>query len=412
MNTRKHRKTKKAAKTIGKSAQDEKYYKGRSFRLLAFQPLSLMIKHHRPFVMSIRGIKCNLALRSAYADENAQRTHGGMYIAVDFSLEGETELLPATQQGLDLIEDFLSAVSLVNGATFREVEPIQIVCTDRASMQEYTLVHFLGLSMHHWEDPFSHITIDAVRRLLAHWDGLDSGNRLRRAARQFRNANGTDDDTTAFQYAYMGLEALEKPLALAMNIEPGVEVTQGKCEQCGFEYTRRKTVLAGVRSYICGAMHTDMAIPERKREWKKINDLRHGLFHSLRDSETLEHEARDILPAVMHHLHDALCCLSHSHSLESPTFKLARRMHRLVFVGQFRSAGLGRLEECRPLLSSEKGYWASHPEHGSVPRFLIRNPGLKDLGGIFFWINATLRGATGEDLFPANWEENQDGYEQ
>ena len=192
-----------------------------------------------------------------------------------------------------------------------------------------------------------------------------------------------------------------------MNMEPGVEVTQGKCDKCGAEYMRRRTVLAGVRAYISGALHLDMATTERKREWKSINDLRHDLFHSLKDNDRLEQEARDILPVAMHALHDALCCLSHAHSLESSTFRLARGMRRLVLVGQFKSAELGRVDEWQPLLDSEHGHWVEHPEHGFVPRFRIRNPRFQDLEGVFFWVDAPLRSATKDNLLLANWENSQ-----
>ncbi len=82
----------------------------------------------------------------------------------------------------------------------------------------------------------------------------------------------------------MGLEALESPLATRLGVTVGAEETTGKCSECGFVYTVRKTVLNGVRAYIRGEKHPEVASsPEREAEWKQINKLRHALFHSLTD---------------------------------------------------------------------------------------------------------------------------------
>jgi len=205
----------------------------------------------------------------------------------------------------------------------------------------------------------------------------------------------------------MGLEALEKPLADAIGIPHGVEEVSGQCEKCGAPYTRRKTVLAGVRGYVINAPHPETAKPERKQEWREINEFRQKLFHSLLDSHELEQKASRVMPAAMHHLHDAVCCLSHEHSLESNTFKLVRRIRRLVFVGRFRTSELGPLEQWRPLVEAEHGYWVKHPQHGYVPRFSLQSNGLKDLEGSPFWLNASLGSATKEDLVPANLESSR-----
>ncbi len=374
------------------------------YRLLAFQPLSLTLEDLRPFELSIRKIPCRIALWSVHKGAAAQRSRGGTMIAVDFSLPNETDLLLATKKGLELVEDFLSGVSLVEGTTFRDVEPIQIVRNDRASARKYALVYFLGLSMHHWDSPISRATIETVRGLLAHWDALDSGDRLRRAARQFNKAIGAGGSLAAFQQAYMGLEALEKPLADAVKIPPGVEIIQGKCEKCGAEYTRRRTVLAGVRAYVCGTLHPGTASPERKSEWKKINGLRQDLFHSLADDVKLEAEVRRALPATMHYLHDAVCCLSHAHSLEKPTFKLIRGTRQIVLLGRFSAATLDPLEQWEPLLDVKDGHWVRHPQHGFIPEFRINNPGIKNLKATFFWLDAPLGSASERKLVPANWE--------
>jgi hypothetical protein len=59
-----------------------------------------------------------------------------------------------------------------------------------------------------------------------------------------------DDDVSSFQQAYMGLEALEPALAEQIGVTSGSEETKGNCEACGAEFTRRRTVLNGVRVFI------------------------------------------------------------------------------------------------------------------------------------------------------------------
>lgn len=252
---------KKSAKKPGGSSIK---FSGTCFRLIAFQPLSVSFDPSCPFELSIQNTICRLALQPAHSDKSSQLTHGGTYIAIEFSTNNSTDLLPATQIGLDLIGDFLSALSLVEGATFREVVPVQIISNDRIDQtapQKYSLVHFFNLSMKHWPKPISQETFQEVQSILAHCDGLENGKRLRRAALQFQKAIGTDDALIAFQHAYMGLEAIEKPLADIMEIPAGVEEIEGHCEKCGAKYIRKRTVLAGVRSYVAGAIHPEAFIP-------------------------------------------------------------------------------------------------------------------------------------------------------
>lgn len=364
--------------------------------------MSLTFENPSPFELSIQGIPCTFALRPVHTDETKQRTHGGTFIAVDFSLTEGTDLLIAIKQGLDIVDDFFAGLSVIEGATFRDVEPIEIVRCDDATSQEYTLVHFLNLSMHHWERPISQSVIDDVRGLLAHWDGLDSGKRLRRAAKQYHKAISAENNLAAFQHAYMGLEALEKPLANAADTPPGVEVMKGKCENCGAEYSRKRTLLAGVRAYVLGDIHNETATLERSQEWKDINGLRQKLFHSLDDITDLEQESLRVVSASMHYLHDAICCLSHAHDLESVEFKLARGMRNIILVGKFNSEDLGPLEQCRPIIDSEGSCWVEHSKHGFVPEFNITVT--KNLEAQFFWLNEPLGSQTEKDLVKANWE--------
>jgi hypothetical protein len=405
--TRKRAKEPHRAQNVENRSDASRFqFTGTRFRLLAFQPLSLSLELPIPFELSIQNIQCCFALRPAHIDESLQRTHGGTMINVEFSTKDPIDLFAATQEGLDLIEDFFAALSLVEGATFRDMEPVQIVNIDQTIPEECTFVHFLNLSINHWHKPVSKEMFQAAQGILAHWDGLESGKRLRRAARQFQKAIGADDALTAFQYAYTGLEAIEKPLADIMGISAGAAEVEGHCEKCGERYVKKRSMLAAVRAYVTGAIHPKDAIPEKKKEWKDINNFRHDIFHSLEDVRKLELKAPTVLTAAMHHLHDAVCCLSHSHGLESDTFKLVRGMARIVFIGTFRSAKLEPIEDCQALLKVDRGYWVLHPQYRFVPRFKIEKSEL-DLGGIFCWLKGSLRDVKSDDLVPANFEDNQ-----
>ena len=156
-----------------------------------------------------------------------------------------------------------------------------------------------------------------------------------------------------------------------------------------------------------GATHPDKADSERQSEWRKINNLRHDIFHSLQDSNKLRQQVRETLPATMHYLHDAICCLSHSHDLESNKFQLARGMKRVILLGTFTSSKLEPLEKCQTLLDIEQGYIVPHPQHGFVPEFKIQYPGLDNFRGYFFWLDELLENATIDDLIPARYEDNK-----
>ena len=377
-----------------------------NFRFLAFQPISLTLQDPKPFKLSIQQMPCCISLRNLNVDDVVQRTKGGMFIVIDFSLKNETDMIRATNRGLGLIEDFLSAVSLAEGAMFSEVEPIQIIRYEKAKKQRYSMIHYLNLSLKHFYKPISTATLLEIRSLLAHWDGLDSGKRLRRAARQFQKAKNTRDVLLAFQHAYMGLEAMDKPLADAQRIPSGVEEIKGKCDHCGKEYVKKRSALAGVQSYIYGDFHRGTDSSERREEWKKINELRHILFHSLQDTDEFVQRVETALPAAMHYLHDSICCMSHSHSLESNRFELFRGVIRHVFRGQFSSPPIGAIDKWIPLFEVKVGSWKPHPEFGSVPEFSSKNNGIKDLEIAAFYLAGQIDTASESDLKLAHMAHN------
>lgn len=118
---------------------------------------------------------------------------------------------------------------------------------------------------------------------------------------------------------------------------------------------------------------------------------------------------RSVLPAALHHLHDAVCCLSHSHDLESDTFKVMKGMNRLIFIGEFKASELEPLENCRPMLGTEDGYWVPHSQFGFFPRFKVQAPELDGFQGIFCWLNQSLRNAKKDNLVPAIFKDNLSG---
>jgi hypothetical protein len=84
-------------------------------------------------------------------------------------------------------------------------------------------------------------------------------------------------------------------------------------------------------------------------------------------------------------------------------------MRQLIFIGEFKSEKLDPLEECQPIIESEQGYWVPHHKFNFVPQFKMQNHGLvKELRGLFYWVNESFRNATKNNLFLANFEDNKD----
>jgi hypothetical protein len=144
---------------------------------------------------------------------------------------------------------------------------------------------------------------------------------------------------------------------------------------------------------------------QREKEWKQINSLRQDLFHSLVDVDKLRPNARSVVAAAAHYLHDAICCLSHLHSLETPTYRVLKGAKQLVLLGAVEPGISDALEECRPILTLKEVGWDAHPKYGFVPRAnLVHDRGSADIGGNFFWVAAPLDVAIESDLEPARFE--------
>jgi hypothetical protein len=219
------------------------------YRVLARQPLSVLLACEKPISLDIQGMECGILIRPEHEDPQAQREKGGSLIAIEFISNTGDDLMDAARRGLSLIEDFLSAIALTSGHTYDETS-IANVTRWHADSTECEFLIFKQLGLNHWQKPVSETEVDQAQRLLRHWHGLDDGKRLRRASLRYRYALGSRDDVTGFQHAYTGLEALEKPLAAARDIPHGVEEVSGECENCHYKYTVKKTRLVGVRLFV------------------------------------------------------------------------------------------------------------------------------------------------------------------
>jgi hypothetical protein len=372
------------------------------YRVLSQQSQSVALEKATSFQVKVGPYRCNTFLKPMHDDPSLQRAQGGAVFHLEYETE-EQDILRAALLGTRLTEDVLSGLAVVTGVPLGSVNPVQIMDITLPSITRFL---FLITAPHlHTNEAITAVQLSQLRGMLAHWDGLPRGQRMRRAAGLYRRALQQDDDLSSFQFAYMGLEALEPVLAEQTGVRSGVEETKGKCETCGAEFIKRRTVLNGVRAYITGAQHPRTASPIRNEEWRRINNLRQKQFHSLEDPEDLYFNARDVLPAAAHFLHDAICCLSHAHALESPKFTLVRGPRLIAFVGTAMPGIQDALEQCRPIIDLNEVRWDAHAKYGFVPQIGFRHnrPGVK-IGGRFCWLQGSLRFATEANLVPATLE--------
>lgn len=353
--------------------------KGRvTFRVLAKQALSIDVSK-RIEDLTIQGVKCRIALKPAYLDRAKQRELGGSTLAVEFEAARDVDMFAAARDGFELIEDFLSAITVVSGATFTPCELVQVARLAGSGKENCRFIQFLPLSLNHWHERISDGKLMAARKLLAHWDGLENGHRLRRAARSYRYAAGNVDDVSAFQEAYIGLEAMEPPLAKLAGLTPGTEEVKGSCEKCGNEFVRKRTALVGVRAFVHGDVVLENADDGRKSDWKLLNTLRNQLMHGLVDEDELEEKPLQALISSMHYLHHAICACSHSSELGSEQYRLARGGVEFILVGDYTVSTWPDLGEWSQIMETTSFAWTPHPEYELVPEMNFRNPGLPDL---------------------------------
>lgn len=375
----------------------------RRFRILTRQALSVALEQPVSFPVTVGQHSCRVFFKPSEVDPGLQRQLGGAFVHVEFEA-AQSDMLRAVSLGAQLTEDILAGLAVITGLQFGGVTFVQLL--DVTSRDITPFLFLLAPSHLHSERSVTTNDIAHLRSMVAHWDYLPRGGRLRRAAGLYRRSLQEPDDISAFQEAYMGLEALEPALAEQIGVTPGSEEVKGNCEKCGAEYTRVRTVLNGVRAYIRGAQHPEPAANEqRESEWKKMNKLRHGLFHSLEDLDKLRTVARSVVAAAAHHLHDAICCLSHAHDLESPDYRVIKGAKQLVLKGIVEPGIQGPLEDSLPVLTVKEFGWDAHPEYGLVPRVnVVPNYGSAEIGGNFFWVPDPLDLASEADLIPARFE--------
>lgn len=351
-----------------------------TFRVLARQPLSLDVGKGGIHDLDIQGVSCRIAIKPAHSDLAKRKEFGGTTLAIEFLADPDLDLFEAARAGFELIEDFLSAITVVSGTTFGASELLQVARLDKTDGQNCEFMIFLPLPLKHWHEEISEEKLKSVRGLLAHWDGLDSGHRLRRAARLYRSAAGNVDDIAAFQEAYIGLEVLEKPLAPMAGFEKhGTEQITGSCEKCGHEYVRNRTTLVGVRAFVHGAVDTAKADPGRKADWKLLNKLRNDLPHGLVDEDDLGEKPHRGLIAAMHYLHHGICVASHASNLTSSQYRLARGGIEYVLMGRYRAPEWPSLSDWGQVVDTSQFSWVQHATHDWVPQMTFNVRSVEDL---------------------------------
>jgi hypothetical protein len=375
-----------------------------TYRVLAKNQLSVEFETNRTIELSIQSKACKISVRPIHTAPERQRSLGGSLFAIEFEADPQSDLLGIAREGLELIEDFLSALSVVSGTTFDASELIEVICLHSDQDPTCNFIQFLPLDLRHWHKPVSDAAIDSVKNLLAHWDGLERGNRLRRAARRYRTALGKSDDISAFQEAHIGLESLEPPLAEAVGLTPGTEEVPGKCEKCKNTYVRKKTTLVGVRAFVHDGTDLHSADGQRKSDWKLINDLRNKLVHGLADDNALSDMPHAALLASMHYLHDGICVCSHAGNLTSNKYSIARGAVPYLVCGTYTEKSRPMLNEWEGTLGVSPFSWVDHPSHGLVPELKMHNSGLSDLEVLFGRLTEPFASATTKNIEPVNTE--------
>lgn len=370
---------KKKAGRSKDSSSDRARGQGATYRVLAYQPLSVNIDPQGLGAFLIRETPCRIAIRAVHDEKSLQLGAGGSTLAIEFESDPKDDLIGAARRGLELLEDFLSAIAVVAGANFTPSELVQVARKGGEKADHCEFLIFKKLPLKHWSESITGQQIAIVRHMLAHWDGLEVGHRLRRAAQQYREAIGNLDDCSAFQEAYIGLETMEPPLAKMVGLTPGTEEVKGTCDACGAEFTRKRTTLVGVRAFVLNSLDPNGAEAGRKADWKLINGLRQDLMHGLEDPRKLGNRAINGLLACMHHLHAAICAASHATKMISERFRLARGGPMYVLAGTYTAATWPVIEGWGLVVEIKEFAWVPHDKYGFVPELSFKNNGLTDL---------------------------------
>lgn len=376
--------------SIAVQLQDEEVV----FRALAWQRRSVELEDSAAFKLTAQGVECAVLIRPEHSDAGDQLNRGGALLSIEFRFQN-IDLMEAANVGIELLEDVLCALSLVDGVDF---QPIQLRYVERLKEDgTRDFLQFLDLSANHWQKKVSKKSLEQASKLVAHWDGFEKGHRLRRAARLYGRAIGEADALTAFQSAYTGLETLEMLLAPRYGLEPGSEEVTGQCSACKHTYTRNRTTLVGVRSFILDGEASSSADPQRRSEWKGFNSLRNDATHGLKEIDELLERGVKWLPAAMHHLHIAMCQESHTVDLISENYRLPRSPRTYALAGNYRphTPETESIENWNPVFEVPPSKWVEHDQYGRAPEFSFKmRADAKELRCVELQLDGDIRNAT------------------
>lgn len=375
--------------SIAVQLQDEEVV----FRVLAWQRRSVELEDPAAFKLTAQGVECAVLIRPEHSDAGDQLNHGGALLSIEFGFPN-IDLMEAANVGIELLEDVLCALSLVDGVDF---QPIQLRYAERLEEDgTRDFLQFLDLSANHWQKKVSKKSLGQASKLVAHWDGLEKGHRLRRAARLYGRAIGEADALTAFQSAYTGLETLETVLAPRFGLKPGSEEVTGECSACKHTYTFNKTALVGVRAFILDGEALSSADPQRISEWKGFNRLRNDATHGLEEIADLLERGVKWLPGAMHHLHMAMCHESHAVELISEKYRMPRGPRIYAMAGNYRRTSEAEsIENWNPVFEVRPAKWVEHDQYGRVPEFSFKpRADAKELRCAELQLEGDIRNAT------------------
>ena len=183
----------------------------RRYRVLAEQPHSVCLERSTLFPVTVAGYDCAVFLKPARSGPSEQRTRGVGFVHLEFTSETR-DLVRAVSRGMSLIEAELAGLGVIADVPFGRANLVQIL--DVTTTKETRFLFAITPEYHHCDEPITENQLRSLQRMLAHWDGLEKGARIRRAASLYRRAlQEAQDEVAAFQYSYMGLEALEPVLA-------------------------------------------------------------------------------------------------------------------------------------------------------------------------------------------------------
>jgi hypothetical protein len=364
------------------------------YRLHARQPIAVNIIATQPFALSQSDFP-KVLIRAVHEEPTEQMRLGGTDILIEFETK-ELDLLKVVKLGLELADSVLAALSLYATIPFGASTPIQLLETTPDLLTRRFMIP-LHIATSRWDRPIDANAITFVQGAIAHWDNLDTGHRLRRAAKKYAQGLAEHDPTDAFQMAYVGLEVLEKPLAIEFGIAPGAEEMTGTCANCGTTFKYNRSTLAAVKRYVTDAAHDGHASEQRKKDWKNCSAIRNDLAHGLKDISEIEGRAHRFLPAIFHYLHDASVHLAHAHEQESNEFILALPKQFLL-LGIVKEYVPPPLEELDILIEARPLRWVEDKTYGMLPEFEMKKTKSLDIGIAVCSLPKPMSDATEKDL--------------